>query len=90
MCKRIIVIIGAALIAVLLIVGCGSRQEIPRNGYERFKVVEYYSDGYEVVDKDTGYGYFIFYEREKGGNALPLFDEYGNPYQENGWRDYGE
>lgn len=87
--KRIIVIIGAALIAVLLLVGCGNRQEISRNGYERFKVVERYRDGYEVVDKDTGYGYFIFYENARGSAALPLYDEYGNPYQENGWRDYG-
>lgn len=87
--KRIAVIIGAALIAVLLFVGCGSRQPIPRNGYARFKVVERYRDGYEVVDKDTGYGYFIFYENARGSAALPLYDEYGNPYQENGWRDYG-
>lgn len=75
-----------AAVTAMVVAGCGKRQQIPRNGYNRFKVVERYKDGSEIVDKDTGYGYFIFYD---GQGIVPLFDEYGHPYQENGWRDRG-
>lgn len=84
----------ACFIAIVLLIllsistgvtGCGMRG-VEENGYYRFKIVETYKDGQEIVDKDTGYGYFQF---SGGGGIVPLYDEYGNPYKENGWRDKG-
>ena len=61
------------------------RRSVEHNGYRRFKVVEEYKDGWEVVDTDTGYSYFML----TSGETVPIFDEYGDPYRANGWRDYG-
>lgn len=83
--KRTIAILIAAAVAVGS-GGCGARNGIEKNGYYRFKTVATYKDGWEVVDKDTGFGYFIF---NGGGGTVLLLDEDGNPYRENGWRDYG-
>lgn len=74
------------LVISLLLTGC-RRTTIEKNGYARFRVIETYKDGREVVDVDTGKGYFIFNSHL---GVVPLYDEYGHPYIENGWRDYGE
>ena len=72
-----------AVCIAALTTGC---EKNDRDEYYRFKTIREYKDGFEMVDKDTGYGYFKFYG---GGGVVPLFDEYGNPYRENGWRDIG-
>lgn len=82
--KKIIAIMIATAVAAGL-GGCGAYRGIEKNGYYRFKTVATYKDGWEVVDKDTGFGYFIF---NGGGGTVILLDEDGNPYRENGWRDY--
>ena len=83
MYKRVII---WAVLVIALLVGCG-RRDVEKNGYNRFRVIERYKDGYEIVDVDTGNGYFVFYDNY---TCIPLYDEYGKPYKENGWRDYGE
>ena len=80
--RKVIVLI---ILVVVVLTGCS---KIPYNDYCRFKTIERYKDGVEVVDKDTGYGYFIF-NNDRGNGVIPLYDEYGQPYQENGWRDRG-
>lgn len=82
--KKISAILLAAAVAAGL-GGCGAYRGIEKNGYYRFKTVATYKDGWEVVDKDTGFGYFIF---NGGGGTVLLLDEDGNPYRENGWRDF--
>lgn len=77
--KYILLVLIAAALS-----GCG-RAKIPYNDYSRFKTVEVYRDGWEVVDTDTGWSYFVF----SGGGMVPLFDEYGHTYRANGWRDIG-
>ena len=77
--KYILVVLIAAALS-----GCG-RTKIPYNGYSRFKIVESYRDGWEVVDTDTGWSYFLF----SGGGMVTLYDEYGQTYRANGWRDIG-
>ena len=57
-----------------LLTGCGHNAKIPHNGYARFKTIETYLDGYEVVDTDTGWSYFVF----SGGGIVPLYDDYGD------------
>ena len=81
--KKAALILAAAIAAGAT--GCGY-SHIPHNDYNRFKVVETYRDGWEIVDKDTGYGYYILSGRD---SVIPLYDEYGAPYKENGWRDEG-
>ena len=80
--KKILIVLFMAA----LLTGCGHRPKIPHNGYDRFKVVETYLDGYEVVDVDTGWSYYVF----NGGGIVTLYDEYGDTYRANGWRDFGE
>lgn len=80
--KKILLI---CLITAANLTGCRNNPKIPHNDYERFKVVETYRDGYEVVDRDTGWSYFIF----SGGGMVTLYDEYGQTYRANGWRDIG-
>lgn len=81
------ILIALGVVIALLLAGCsGTRQGIEENGYRRFKAVAKYADGVEIVDKDTGFGYFIF---NGGGGTVLLLDEDGNPYRENGWRDIG-
>lgn len=63
-----------------------TRMGIEKNGYYRFTTVATYKDGWQVVDKDTGFSYFIF---SGGAGVIPLFDEDGHLYRANGWRDYG-
>lgn len=91
--KEIKYIIIAWILAALVAAGVIGCQKVMRmraareyNDYSRFKVIEEYRDGWEIVDKDTGYGYFRF---SGGEGTVPLFDEYGEPYTENGWRDRG-
>ena len=83
--KAILIALGVVL--ALLLTGCaGPRQGIEENGYRRFKAVATYADGTEIVDKDTGFTYFSF---AGGGGVVPLYDEDGNLYRANGWRDFG-
>lgn len=91
--KEIKIIILAWILAALVAAGIIGCQKVMQaraireyNDYDRFKIIEEYRDGWELVDKDTGYGYFRFYG---GSGTVPLFDEYGKPYTENGWRDRG-
>lgn len=79
--KKILIVLFMAA----LLTGCGHNAKIPHNGYARFKTIETYLDGYEVVDTDTGWSYFVF----SGGGMVPLYDEYGHTYRANGWRDIG-
>lgn len=82
--KKLLMVI--ALAVAMTAGGCGRRPPIAHSDYSRFKTVETYRDGWEVVDTDTGYSYFVF----SGGNGIvPIFDEYGEPYKANGWRDIG-
>lgn len=81
------ILIALGVVIALLLTGCsGPRHGIEENGYRRFKAVATYADGTEIVDKDTGFGYFVF---SGGGGIVPLLNEDGNPYRENGWRDFG-
>lgn len=85
--KRIILLL---LIAVM-VTGCGVQGDpfpVDRNSYDRFRVVETYGDGAVLVDKDSGIGYFRYVY--SGSFAMfPIYDEDGNLYRPNGWRDYG-
>lgn len=83
---RIIAIIGAVLMTVLLFVGCG-RQGIELSEEKRFKLVEEYQNCYVFVDKETGIGYFL--HKQYNVALTPLYNEKGEPYRPNGWRDYG-
>ena len=85
--KRIILL----LLIAATITGCGAQGDpipVDRNSYDRFRVVETYGDGVILVDKDSGIGYFRY---AYGGSIamFPIYDEDGNLYRPNGWRDYG-
>lgn len=64
------ILIALGVVIALLLTGCsGPRHGIEENGYRRFKAVATYADGTEIVDKDTGFGYFVF----SGAAASCLF-----------------
>ena len=88
--KVMFCLVAVFVLAIALTVGVTKvlrkHQGIERNGYRRFKTVETYEDGCEIVDTDTGWTYFRFYDT---GSVVPVFDEYGNTYRANGWRDFG-
>ena len=84
--KRVVVML-LLTVTMLTATSCSSRNTVEKNGYNRFKKIAIYKDGYEVVDQDTGIGYFVFYNTR---GAVVLYDEQGNLYRPNGWRDYGE
>ena len=71
----------ALSISMILLMGCGERAP------QRFKVVERFEGGVVWVDTDTGIGYAQLYG---AGSVFPLYDENGEHYRPNGWRDYGE
>jgi hypothetical protein len=50
-------------------------------------VVEHFQGGVVYVDTDTGIGYAQLYG---AGSVFPLYDENGEHYRPNGWRDNGE
>ena len=70
----------ALSISMILLMGCGQRAP------QRFKVVEHFQGGVVYVDTDTGIGYAQLYG---AGSVFPLYDENGEHYRPNGWRDYG-
>lgn len=76
--KRFVI---ALSISMILMMGCGNRAP------QRFKVVEQFDGGVVWVDTDTGIGYAQLYG---AGSVFPLYDENGEHYRPNGWRDYGE
>ena len=67
-------------ISMILLMGCGERAP------QRFKVVEQFEGGVVWVDTETGIGYAQLYG---AGSVFPLYDENGEHYRPNGWRDYG-
>jgi len=72
--------IVASVSLALLVTGCGHRAP------DRFKVVEHFQGGVVYVDTDTGIGYAQLYG---AGSVFPLYDENGEHYRPNGWRDNG-
>ena len=68
-------------VSMILMMGCGNRAP------QRFKVVENFNGGCVWVDTDTGIAYAQLYG---AGSVFPLYDENGEHYRPNGWRDYGE
>ena len=74
-------VIALSLSIALLLTGCGQRAP------QRFKVVEKFEGGVVYVDTETGIGYAQLYG---AGSVFPLYDENGEHYRPNGWRDYGE
>ena len=71
----------ALSISMILLMGCGERAP------QRFKVVENFNGGCVWVDTETGIAYAQLYG---AGSVFPLYDENGENYRPNGWRDYGE
>ena len=71
----------ALSISMILMMGCGNRAP------QRFKVVENFNGGCVWVDTETGIAYAQLYG---AGSVFPLYDENGEHYRPNGWRDYGE
>ena len=71
----------ALSISMILLMGCGERAP------QRFKVVENFNGGCVWVDTETGIAYAQLYG---AGSVFPLYDENGEHYRPNGWRDYGE
>ena len=71
----------ALSISMILLMGCGNRAP------QRFKVVENFNGGCVWVDTETGIAYAQLYG---AGSVFPLYDENGEHYRPNGWRDYGE
>ena len=74
-------IIALSLSLALLLSGCGNRAP------QRFKVVERFTGGCVWVDTETGIAYAQMYGID---GVFPLYDENGEHYRPNGWRDYGE
>lgn len=74
--NKIIVLILVAL----MLMGCGNRAP------QRFKVVENFNGGCVWVDTETGIAYAQLYG---AGSVFPLYDENGEHYRPNGWRDNG-
>ena len=74
-------VIALSLSIALLLTGCGQRAP------QRFKVVEHFNGGVVWVDTETGIAYAQLYG---AGSVFPLYDENGEHYRPNGWRDYGE
>ena len=74
-------VIALSLSIALLLTGCGQRAP------QRCKVVEKFEGGVVYVDTETGIGYAQLYG---AGSVFPLYDENGEHYRPNGWRDYGE
>ena len=68
-------------VSMILMMGCGNRAP------QRFKVVENFNGGCVWVDTETGIAYAQLYG---AGSVFPLYDENGEHYRPNGWRDYGE
>ena len=77
--KRFVIALSISI--ALLLTGCGHRAP------QRFKVVEQFEGGVVWVDTETGIGYAQLYG---AGSVFPLYDENGEHYRPNGWRDYGE
>lgn len=73
--------IALSISLALMMAGCGQR--VPDR--DRFKVVEHFQGGVVYVDTDTGIGYAQLYG---AGSVFPLYDEHGEHYRPNGWRDY--
>lgn len=73
--------IALSISLALMMAGCGQRAP------DRFKVVEQFNGGCIYVDTETGIGYAQLYG---AGSVFPLYDENGEHYRPNGWRDNGE
>ena len=89
--KKVVLVVAILAVIVTEMTGCGAQGHpfpVDRNSYKRFRVVETYGDGAVLVDKDTGIGYFRYWN---GGHlaTFPLYDQDGELYRPNGWRDYG-
>ena len=70
-------IIAAALLAVLILAGCGREDR-------RLRTVESNSSYHIYVDTETGVCYV-----SQGFGMTVLLDHNGKPYIANGWRDWG-
>ena len=74
-------IIAAALIAIMLLGGCGA----PEKEEHRMRVLQRGEDCTILVDTDTG----VCYLRTSYGGLCVMVDHTGKPYIANGWRDWG-
>ena len=71
-------IIAAALLAVLILAGCGRDQD------GRFRMIESGAGWAVYVDTETGVEYY-----SSAFKLVVLVDHNGKPYIANGWRDWG-
>ena len=76
--KRIMALLMAAIIAAIL-VGCGTPED------HRMRKIECTANYAILVDTDTG----VCYLHTPYGGLCVMVDHNGNPYIDNGWRDWG-
>lgn len=76
--KKTILVIALALILIVVLAGCGMKEENPGTQYDTgFRLLERYdlSDSLVAYDKTTGVMYFI----NLGGGVTPIINADGSP-----------
>ena len=76
--KALLIALAVILTAGAILTSCGAKKD------PRFRAVEQFEGGVILVDTETGIGYAQIYG---AGSVFPLYDENGEHYRPNGWRD---